>query len=106
MPRLVLKLSRNTRPISYLGLPALSVPCGFNKAGLPIAFQLIGRPFSEQSSVILVLHIKMLQIGTIRYPTYSDKSYKTRFPNFLTADSESVRPRPGASFKVNHPLSI
>ena len=47
MPRLVLKLSRNTRPISYLGLPALSVPCGFNKAGLPIAFQLIGRPFSE-----------------------------------------------------------
>jgi aspartyl-tRNA(Asn)/glutamyl-tRNA(Gln) amidotransferase subunit A len=47
MPRLVLKLSRNTRPISYLGLPALSVPCGFNEAGLPIAFQLIGRPFSE-----------------------------------------------------------
>ena len=47
MPSLVLKLSRNTRPVSYLGLPALSVPCGFNKAGLPIAFQLIGRPFSE-----------------------------------------------------------
>ncbi len=47
MPKLVLKLSRNTRPISYLGLPALSVPCGFNKVGLPIAFQLIGRPFSE-----------------------------------------------------------
>ena len=47
MPKLVLKLSRNTRPISYLGLPALSVPCGFNKLGLPIAFQLIGRPFSE-----------------------------------------------------------
>ena len=44
---LVLKLSRNTRPISYLGLPALSVPCGFSKLGLPIAFQLIGRPFSE-----------------------------------------------------------
>jgi aspartyl-tRNA(Asn)/glutamyl-tRNA(Gln) amidotransferase subunit A len=47
MPDLVLKLSRNTRPISYLGLPALSVPCGFSKLGLPIAFQLIGRPFSE-----------------------------------------------------------
>jgi aspartyl-tRNA(Asn)/glutamyl-tRNA(Gln) amidotransferase subunit A len=47
MPDLVLKLSRNTRPISYLGLPALSVPCGFSKLGLPIAFQLFGRPFSE-----------------------------------------------------------
>ena len=47
MPELVLMLSRNTRPISYLGLPALSVPCGFGTKGLPAAFQLIGRPFSE-----------------------------------------------------------
>jgi len=47
MTELVMKVSRNTRPISYLGLPALSVPCGFNKAGLPIALQLIGRPFAE-----------------------------------------------------------
>lgn len=47
MPALVLLLSRCTRPISYLGLPAISVPCGFDSAGLPIAFQLIGRPFSE-----------------------------------------------------------
>ncbi len=47
MTELVLKVSRNTRPISYLGLPALSVPCGFNAGGLPIALQLIGRPFAE-----------------------------------------------------------
>ena len=47
MPELVLMLSRNTRPISYLGLPALSVPCGFGAKGLPASFQLIGRPFSE-----------------------------------------------------------
>ena len=47
MTDLVLQISRNTRPISYLGLPALSVPCGFNAAGLPIALQLIGRPFAE-----------------------------------------------------------
>ncbi|MBI08585.1 MAG: Asp-tRNA(Asn)/Glu-tRNA(Gln) amidotransferase GatCAB subunit A [Rhodospirillaceae bacterium] len=47
MTDLVLKVSRNTRPISYLGLPALSVPCGFNEAGLPMAIQLIGRPFGE-----------------------------------------------------------
>jgi aspartyl-tRNA(Asn)/glutamyl-tRNA(Gln) amidotransferase subunit A len=47
MPALVMKLSQSTRPISYLGLPALSVPCGFTKEGLPTAFQLIGRPFSE-----------------------------------------------------------
>lgn len=47
MPELVLLASRCTRPISYLGLPALSVPCGFDEDGLPIAFQLVGRPFAE-----------------------------------------------------------
>ena len=29
------------------GQPALSVPCGFSSAGLPIGFQVIGRPFDE-----------------------------------------------------------
>jgi aspartyl-tRNA(Asn)/glutamyl-tRNA(Gln) amidotransferase subunit A len=47
MPALVLLLSRCTRPISYLGLPAISVPCGFDSTGLPVSFQLIGRPFAE-----------------------------------------------------------
>jgi len=36
-----------TRPINYLGLPALTMPCGFDPAGLPTAFQLVGRPFDE-----------------------------------------------------------
>jgi aspartyl-tRNA(Asn)/glutamyl-tRNA(Gln) amidotransferase subunit A len=39
--------TRYTRPINYLGLPALSLPCGFDAAGLPIGFQLVGRPFAE-----------------------------------------------------------
>ena len=38
-----------TRPINGLGLPAISVPSGFSKNGLPLAFQLIGRPFDEAS---------------------------------------------------------
>jgi aspartyl-tRNA(Asn)/glutamyl-tRNA(Gln) amidotransferase subunit A len=29
------------------GLPGISVPCGFTKAGLPIGLQLLGRPFAE-----------------------------------------------------------
>jgi aspartyl-tRNA(Asn)/glutamyl-tRNA(Gln) amidotransferase subunit A len=32
---------------SLTGLPALSVPCGFDPNGLPIGMQLIGRPFDE-----------------------------------------------------------
>ena len=44
---IVSRITRNTRPTNYLGLPALSVPAGFSDNGLPIAFQLMGRPFSE-----------------------------------------------------------
>jgi aspartyl-tRNA(Asn)/glutamyl-tRNA(Gln) amidotransferase subunit A len=41
------RFSRLTRPFNGLGLPALSVPCGFSSAGLPLGFQLVGRPFAE-----------------------------------------------------------
>lgn len=30
------------------GLPGISVPCGFDGAGLPIGMQLLGKPFAEQ----------------------------------------------------------
>ena len=46
LPALLLKLTGFTRPMNFLGLPALSVPAGF-AAGLPAAFQLVGRPFAE-----------------------------------------------------------
>jgi aspartyl-tRNA(Asn)/glutamyl-tRNA(Gln) amidotransferase subunit A len=39
-------ITHNTRGINYLGLPALSVPCGFVQ-NLPVAFQLLGRAFDE-----------------------------------------------------------
>ena len=38
-----------TISINLAGLPAISVPCGFSKAGLPIGVQLIGRPFEEET---------------------------------------------------------
>jgi aspartyl-tRNA(Asn)/glutamyl-tRNA(Gln) amidotransferase subunit A len=36
-----------TIPAPLAGVPALSVPCGFSAAGLPIGLQLTGRPFDE-----------------------------------------------------------
>jgi aspartyl-tRNA(Asn)/glutamyl-tRNA(Gln) amidotransferase subunit A len=40
-------VSANTRPFNYLGLPAISLPCGIDPAGLPIGLQLAARPFAE-----------------------------------------------------------
>ncbi|MBV8191532.1 MAG: amidase [Alphaproteobacteria bacterium] len=44
---MVVSLTRNTKVINYLGLPAVSVPCGFTANGLPTAFQLVGQPLAE-----------------------------------------------------------
>jgi aspartyl-tRNA(Asn)/glutamyl-tRNA(Gln) amidotransferase subunit A len=41
------RITRFTRPVNYLGLPALSIPSGFTKSGLPVGMQLIGRSFDE-----------------------------------------------------------
>ena len=45
--RTMAEFPRFTRPISYLGLPALVLPGGFSDSNLPIGFQLVGPPFAE-----------------------------------------------------------
>lgn len=42
-----LAATRLVRGINVLGAPAVSVPCGRDRGGLPIGMQLVGRPFSE-----------------------------------------------------------
>jgi len=41
------------RGINALGYPALSIPCGKAKTGLPIGLQIIGRPY-EDDLVLMV----------------------------------------------------
>ncbi len=44
-----LAATRFMRGINVLGLPALSVPCGKTRGGLPIGLQIVGRAFEEQT---------------------------------------------------------
>ncbi len=38
-----------TISVNLAGIPAISLPCGFSKAGLPIGLQIIGRAFEEET---------------------------------------------------------
>jgi len=40
-------LTRFTAPFNLTGLPALSIPCGFSKAGLPIGLQIVSGHWQE-----------------------------------------------------------
>ncbi len=37
-----------TGPFNLANTPALSVPCGFSAAGMPMGLQIVGRPFAEE----------------------------------------------------------
>lgn len=44
-----------TCPFNLTGQPALSIPCGFSASGLPLALQIVGKPFDE-ATVLQVGH--------------------------------------------------
>ena len=48
-------LIRTNRPANLTGLPAISVPCGFTTAGLPIGLQMIG-PRWDEGGLLRVAH--------------------------------------------------
>jgi aspartyl-tRNA(Asn)/glutamyl-tRNA(Gln) amidotransferase subunit A len=45
----------HSRPANFTGLPAISVPCGFTREGLPVGLQLIGRAF-EEAALLRIAH--------------------------------------------------
>jgi aspartyl-tRNA(Asn)/glutamyl-tRNA(Gln) amidotransferase subunit A len=48
-------LIRNTLPYDVLGIPAISVPCGFSSTGLPIGLQIAG-PRLGEATVLALAH--------------------------------------------------
>ncbi len=48
-------LIRNTLPFNVLGIPTISVPCGFTSRGLPIGLQISG-PRLGEAAVLALAH--------------------------------------------------
>jgi aspartyl-tRNA(Asn)/glutamyl-tRNA(Gln) amidotransferase subunit A len=52
------------------GLPAISVPCGFTSAGLPIGLQLAGRAFEEATVLRAAQAYESATDWHTRHPTW------------------------------------
>ncbi|KAJ6931873.1 fatty acid amide hydrolase-like [Populus alba x Populus x berolinensis] len=53
---------------NFLGLPAVSVPVGYDKNGLPIGLQFIGRPWSEPTLIHIAYAMQSLCVSKYRKP--------------------------------------
>lgn len=61
-------LLRLTRPADFTGHPAISLPCGFTRAGLPIGLQLIGRMDGEAELLSIARVFEKVWEGNRRHP--------------------------------------
>jgi len=76
-------LTRFTAPFNLTGLPALSLPCGFTRDGLPVGLQIISRPWAEA---------EVLRAG---YAYEQATKWHLRKPELLSIDSKlSVKTTP------------
>ncbi|XP_077248814.1 fatty acid amide hydrolase-like [Tasmannia lanceolata] len=53
---------------NFLGLPAVTIPVGYDKLGMPIGLQFIGQPWSEATLLHLAYAMQGLCKGTYRKP--------------------------------------
>jgi aspartyl-tRNA(Asn)/glutamyl-tRNA(Gln) amidotransferase subunit A len=56
------------RPANFTGHPAISVPCGFTREGLPVGLQLIGRNFNESALLRIALAYERAHDWVGRHP--------------------------------------
>src|SRR6056297_1601374 len=57
-----------TVPVNIAGIPAISVPCGFDQKGLPIGIQLMGPHFEEEKLIQAAYSLEKILNLDIKYP--------------------------------------
>ena len=55
--------------ISCLGVPAISVPCGFSPSGLPVGLQIVGRPARDLDVLALARAFEQVTRCAARRPS-------------------------------------
>ena len=58
----------NTMFANYYGLPAISIPCGFDSKGLPLGLQIVGKPWDEGIVLRLAYEYQMATGYARRHP--------------------------------------
>ena len=57
-----------TYAFSLLGLPAISIPCGFTRAGLPVGLQIVGRRRQEAAVLTAAAALEAAEPWNTRHP--------------------------------------
>jgi aspartyl-tRNA(Asn)/glutamyl-tRNA(Gln) amidotransferase subunit A len=83
-------ITSNCGPFDAFGLPAVSIPCGFSKGGLPIGLMIAGPHFSEGKVLALAqAYERATEWHTMRPPLKPD----TVKPPVATFDGLSAAPK-------------
>ena len=59
---------KNTLPFNYYALPAVSVPCGLSKNGLPLGLQIVGPRWGEEIVLAVAHYYEQRTSWHLKYP--------------------------------------
>ena len=63
--------SANTSPFNYYGLPAISIPCGFSKNGMPLGLQIAGPRWGESKVLDVAQKYQKVTRWHLKHPIIS-----------------------------------
>ena len=60
--------AENTAFANYFGLPAISIPCGFDDHGMPIGLQIVGKPLDDLTLLKVAYRYELATTYSSRHP--------------------------------------